>query len=364
MDIGGAERAVYQLVREQRRRGIEADVLVGRSAGFYGELAREAGATVHELHQRRAFDLLAARRSRPVLREYEMVHFHAPEPALMQIAAGERRQRCFYTHRGGIRRYSVAKRIRHSFVRRALRGFDGVSANTFQSALAASAIFGLSLESIQVVYNGIDFSLLQPERGRDDVLRELGLTGNASRVVGTAANLQRWKRVDRLVHAVAALRNDGVQCLVVGDGPARGELEDLSRQLGVSDRVTFAGQKPHVGDYLQVMDAFVLPSGPEEAFGNAVVEAMGMGVPPIVFSDGGGLTEHISNGESGFIVIDQADLERRLRELLADDSRRAEIGASAMAAARTKYSLEAMVVGYEALYAESCQTPDRRRPTA
>ena len=351
MEIGGAERAVYQLVREQRRRGTEADVLLGSSGGFYGELAREAGARVHELHLKRGSDVVAAGRARPLLRKYEIVHFHAPEPALMHIAAGERRLRRFYTHRGGFRRYPVAKRIRHALVRRALRRFDGVSANTFQSARSASALFGLPLESIAVVYNGIDFSLLLPQRARDDVLGELGLRGKAAPVVGTAANLQRWKRVDRLLHAAAAL--DRVHCLVLGDGPARPELEDTSHRLGISDRVTFTGKKSHVGDYLQVMDVFVLPSGPEEAFGNAVVEAMGVGLPPIVFSDGGGLTEHISNGESGFIVNDQSELERRLRELLADDSLRADIGASAMAAARTKYSLDAMLVGYEALYAES-----------
>src|SRR4051794_22124369 len=57
LQIGGAERAVYQLVREQRRAGIQADVLLGKGGGLYAAHTRETGAMVHEVGLRRAFDL-------------------------------------------------------------------------------------------------------------------------------------------------------------------------------------------------------------------------------------------------------------------------------------------------------------------
>ena len=63
------------------------------------------------------------------------------------------------------------------------------------------------------------------------------------------------------------------------------------------------------------MDAFCLPSASLESFGNAAVEAMAMGVPSIVFADGGGMLEHIENGVTGMIANDQSDLERSLRLL-------------------------------------------------
>ena len=62
------------------------------------------------------------------------------------------------------------------------------------------------------------------------------------------------------------------------------------------------------------MDVFALPSGPEESFGNAAVEAMGVGLPTVVFADGGGLVEHVIDGETGFVVRDQAEFVQRLRE--------------------------------------------------
>ena len=349
MSIGGAERAVYQLVREQRRRGVAADVLVGSAAGFYGERVRETGATVHELRMRHAFDLIRGRRAPSIYRDYPTIHMHAPEPLLIVLAARCPHARLFYTHRGGERRYSAWKRVRHAIAGHYLRKrFHGISGNTTQSANVAMALFRLPPGAVQVTYNGLDFELLEPLRARDEVVHELGDAAHLR--VGTSANLQRWKRIDLLLRAVAQLNGMAIQCVVLGDGPARGELEALAARLGIGDRVRFTGRKEHIGDYLQALDVFVLPSGPEEAFGNSVVEAMGVGLPPIVFADGGGLREHIVDGRTGFVVEDTDALVTRLRELAEDKDLRARMGRAARTAVRDKYSLDAMVDGYSALY--------------
>ena len=86
LEIGGAERAVYQLIREQRGAGLTADVAVASHAGYYAERASEAGATVFELRQRSAYNPLVARRMRDLVRRYDVVHFHSAEPALAAVA--------------------------------------------------------------------------------------------------------------------------------------------------------------------------------------------------------------------------------------------------------------------------------------
>jgi glycosyltransferase involved in cell wall biosynthesis len=347
----GGRAPVYQHVREQRRRGIEADVLVGSRGGFYGERTREAGAQVHELHQRNALDPTVARRAAAVLEQYGIAHFHGPEPLLMAFAARQPDLELFYTHRGGSRDYGLPKRVRHRIVGHYLRRrFDGVSANTQQSARAAAHLFQLSLDSIPVVYNGLDFALLEPRRARDEVLAELGDEREGIVRVGTASILRPLKRVDLLLRAIAAMRDEPVHCYVFGNGPARAELEGLAAKLGADARISFTGHKVHMGDYLQVLDAFVLPSGPQEAFGNAVVEAMGVGIPSVVFADGGGLTEHIEDGMTGFVVPNQGALERRLRELVHDPALRRCLGDAGRRAVRVRYSLDAMIEGYEAVY--------------
>lgn len=347
--MGGAP--VYQLVREQRRLGSEADILVAGRAGHYGELAREAGAQVFELGQRGALDPTVAWRAARLFDSYPLAHFHAPEPLPVAVAAHRHRLRLVYTHRGGNRNYPLRKRARHRIVGHYLRSsFDALTANTRQSAAAAEHIYALPRDSVGVVYNGLDFDLLTPKRDRDEVLAELGAPTDGVVRVGTSAILRPLKRVDRLLRAVASLASEPIHCYVIGDGPSRPELELLARQLRIAERVSFIGHKLHIGDYLQILDIFVLPSGPEEAFGNAAVEAMGVGIPTVVFRDGGGLTEHIHHDETGFIVPDQRGFEQRLRQLVRDRELRSRIGEAASIRVRSRYTVDAMVSGYENLY--------------
>ena len=351
MGIGGAERAVYQLIRKQRSRGVEADVLIGTEAGLYGERAREAGAAVFELGARGAADLSRQWKIARVLRSYTIAHFHVLEPALMAAAAGSRDARLVYTHRGGIRSYGATKRLRHAVVRTYLkRRFDAITANTQQSARAAASLFGIDQTQVEVLYNGVDFSLLEPLRPASDVSLELPSALRHRVLIGTAANLQGWKRVDLLIRAVARLVDGSVGCVILGDGPARVALEDLTRALRLTECVTFLGRKEHVGDYLQLLDIFVLPSGPEEAFGNAAVEAMGVGIPTVIFTDGGGLTEHVIDGETGCTAGSVDELARVLTELASDRARRQELGMRGERYVRSSYSLDAMFDGYARLY--------------
>ncbi len=357
MSIGGAERAVYQLVREQRARGVEADVVVGTEMGIYAEHARSAGAEVFELRCRNALDFRCSRILTRLARGYDIVHHHGIEPLLIAAAAHARRPRLVYTHRSGIRSHGPRKRLRLAVARPYLRRFTAVSGNTRHSALVFARFLGIPESDVAVVYNGLDFDLLAPKRPKFDVLAELPEQARSAFIVGTASHLQPLKRVDLLLKALAALSDADVHCIVLGDGPQRRSLEQISRELGLMDRVSFLGRREHVGDYLQVIHGFVLPSGPEEAFGNAAVEAMGVGVPTIIFADGGGLTEHITDRATGLVVKDVAGLTAALARLYVDEQLRREIGARGREYVRTSYSVDAMVERYAALYEGALALP-------
>ncbi len=348
LGLGGAERAVFQLIREQRRRGMSADVLLGSEAGFYGELLRESGAAVHQLDCRGAWDARRSYGLRAMARRYTIVHFHAVEPLLI-AAISRASSTIVYTHRGGVRRYGWVKRSRLAAARPFVRRFDAHAANSEQGARAASKWLGLPLAHISVVYNGLDFDLLEPRRGKQDVLAELPTSARSCTLVGTASNFNPWKRVERLLRAVARTRAS-LHCVVLGDGPRRGSMERFASSLGISDRVTFLGRKEHVGDYLQLLDIFVLPSGPEEGFGNAAVEAMGVGIPTVVFADGGGLTEHVIDGETGRTVESVDELAVVLTELASDSARRRELGIQGERYVRSTYSVGSMFERYMRLY--------------
>lgn len=351
MEIGGAERALYQLVREQRARGIEADILLGSFAGLYGKKAREIGANVTELLLNGPFDRSAARHVHELLAGYSIIHFHCAEPGLISLASKEKHLRRIYTHRAGLFTYRMKQLFRYKLTGRYLRNyFHGFSGNTRQACDAAARLYRIPRERFAVTYNGIDFTLLDPVRTREDVLAELGDDRGDIIRIGTSANLRELKRIDRLIDAVARLRDRPIRCYILGDGPARAQLEEQARSLGVDDRVIFTGKKERVGDYLQLFDIFVLPSGPEESFGNSAVEAMGVGIPTIVFSDGGGLVEHIDHEATGFIVDDTAGLTATIERLIDSSDLRSTIGAAARNTMRDRYSPARMVDRYTALY--------------
>ncbi len=357
MDIGGAERAVYQLVREQRRCGMQADLLVASHAGFYGEKTKKIGARVIELSQKHTFDLSITPRVQTLLQDYSIVHFHSPELGLMKITSQVSHLKRFYTHRAGIFHYPVKQLLRYKIAGYYLRKyFHGVSGNTNQAALAASRLFRIPLNKILITYNGIDFSLLDPKRSRQEVLDELNDNRNGVIRIGTSANLRPCKRIEWLLEAVAKIKNDLIHCCIIGDGPSREELEQKARALGIDHITTFVGKKEHIGDFLQVLDIFVLPSGPEESFGNSAVEAMGVGLPTIVFADGGGLTEHVVNLKTGFVVNNVNDLVEKLRLLVMDQTLRLNIGSAAKAEIRKRYSLEKMVANYNSFYEMALST--------
>jgi glycosyltransferase involved in cell wall biosynthesis len=349
--IGGTQRAVYQLVREQvRDPSLEPALLFAQARGPYVSFSHALGCPVFEFDVRSGHALRQLRGPMGSLRGFSLHHFHSAEPLLMlaSLRCGDAYR--IYTHRGGLIRYGLRKRAQYAVTGAMLRrSFSGLSANTRHAARCASQLFRIDAGAFQVTYNGLDFDLLKPVRPADEVRAELAL-GSDAFVLGTAAHLKRWKRTERLLATLAAVQDARLRLLVLGDGADRPRLESLAQKLGVAEHVVFAGSRVRVGDYLQVMDAFCLPSMGLESFGNAAVEAMACGIPTVVFNDGGGLVEHIEPGETGFVVDGQRELDDTLRRLLADRALATRVGADGRAAVRARYTLERSASAYTRLY--------------
>ncbi len=350
--VGGAQRAVYQLVREQLRDGsVTPAVLFAQGVGPYWERMVALGCPTFDagLANGRAVARIGAIAEQ--MRPFDLVHCHAAEPLFILASLRCRGQLRVFTQRGGLAAsYPARKRVRYAVTGMVLRrSFHGLSGNTAHGARAAGQLFGIEPSRFAVTYNGTEFDLLEPTRPREDVRAELGLPPD-SFVLGTASTLKGWKRVDRLVHALADVERPELRLVVVGDGDERSRLEELVDRLGVRSRTVFTGLRSEVADIVNCMDAFCLPSNGRESYGNAAVEAMGLGVPTIVFADGGGTTEHIETGTTGFIVEDDAELHSTLIRLLDDPALRASVGAAGRAAVRQRYTPAAAARRYEQLY--------------
>jgi len=150
-----------------------------------------------------------------------------------------------------------------------------------------------------------------------------GPGGGGAVVVG---RLSPQKRVDLAIAAVARLRELGqvVRLTIVGDGPARADLERAARERG-GDQVMFAGAVPPsaIPGCLQAADIMLFPAG-GEGFGLAAAEAFMCGVPVVACLDGGGLLDVVPSAGAGRLAAPTPDaLAAAALELLRDPSARA-----------------------------------------
>jgi len=216
--------------------------------------------------------------------------------------------------------------------------------------------------------NGLDLEYVRPPTSREVTAARSRLRLAAEDfVLVTAVRLDRWKRVDRAVDAVARLRDRGVaaRLLVVGDGQERANLEAQSRRLGVSDRVSFVGAvpQPEVRRYLWAADVF-LSLNELSNVGNPLLEAMAAG-RCILTIDEGATRQLIRDDETGVLlpVGEPRLIAEALAGLAGDPARRKRLAQAARDFAKRSFwsweqRLDAELEAVEALVAGAAASAD------
>jgi glycosyltransferase involved in cell wall biosynthesis len=177
----------------------------------------------------------------------------------------------------------------------------------------------VSLERIRVLPNPVSAPVLGD---RDELRARHGFTGPT---LVAAGRLVPQKALDV---AFEALRQcEGVELVLVGEGPARPRLEVLARGLPVR----FLGVQPRetVFELLAAADAVLLSSSWEN-FPHAVVEGLAAGTP-VIATDVGGVGEIVRDGVNGLLVApgDAAALADAISRLIGDDGLRDQLRAAA-----------------------------------
>ena len=160
---------------------------------------------------------------------------------------------------------------------------------------------GMPEEKIELIYNGIDVKKLR-QRAREGTPKPLPRVGE-NRVVGIVARLEPEKGHRYFLEAAAQVleKRGDVFFVVVGAGSLAGELADMARHLGISDRVIFTGHRDDIAQLIAMMDVMVVPSL-TEAFGISLIEGMCL-ARPCVASAVGGLVEIAGeDGRAAFLV--------------------------------------------------------------
>jgi rhamnosyl/mannosyltransferase len=168
-----------------------------------------------------------------------------------------------------------------------------------------------------------------------------------------------YKGVDVLLRALAG---NGVRAVIAGDGPKRVEWEQLSRELGLDGRVTFAGEVPddELRRLMQGCAVLVLPSiTAAEAFGYVQLEAMASGKPVISTDVASGVSWVNQDGRTGLVVAagDAAALATAIERLMADEALRATFGAAGRARVEEEFTIGRLRERLRLLYEEAALLP-------
>jgi len=172
------------------------------------------------------------------------------------------------------------------------------------------------------------------------------------KVIVHVSNFRRVKNVSHVVETFHRILQAGIpaKLLLVGDGPDRSNVEQLSRDLGIQENVRFLGKQDPIQEILSISDLFLLTSG-SEAFGLAPLEAMACNVP-VVCSDIGGLPELVEGSGAGYLCpvgnID-AFAESSIK-ILTDEQLHAQMSEQAREYVIRNFDTQTIVSMYEDYY--------------
>lgn len=149
------------------------------------------------------------------------------------------------------------------------------------------------------------------------------------RIVAAMGRLAPEKRFDVLLHAFALVRGrfPDWSLILLGEGPLRGELEDLRARLGLGESVQMPGAVPQPEERLAQVGLFV-SSSVLEGFPMALCEAMASGLPVIAAEYDVSVHDLIRHGENGLVVrpADPVALAEAMARLMGDESERHRLG--------------------------------------
>jgi N-acetyl-alpha-D-glucosaminyl L-malate synthase BshA len=238
-------------------------------------------------------------------------------------------------------------------IRHALQQSDAVTAVSAWLSDETHRLLAID-RPIDVIHNF--YSPRPPRRSPDEVRRELGLESEA--MILHLSNLRPVKRINLLLDTVARVQPRASFKLVILAGGDFAPFTEQVRRLGIADRVLVRENVLDIEDYLQAADLGLFTSA-SESFCLSLLEAMWFGCPS-VSTTVGGIPEVVTSGETGVLVpVPEADaLARAVEGLLADPVARRRMGSAAQHRAQARFSADAIVPQYEALYRRVCGCGD------
>lgn len=354
--VGGAERVVLTLSALQLKQGHSVEVHYLYAGGPLEAEFAELGIPIHAANASSSVKMIARLYRNLVASKPDVVHLHnATAGAYGTVAAVLARVPVRVSTRHGLTAPRGAWRREAKFwlAARFCQRTVAVSSQTERNMRA----FRFSIPAkISLVVNG---SL----PARTSATESAPASGHFTFV--HVARLNPVKDQTTLLEAFcgALKTTPELRLIIIGDGPLREQLEQLTAKLNITKHVLFAGEREHVGNWLAVSDCFVLSSF-TEGTPISLLEALAAGLPCIV-TDVGEMPVIVNQSRCGLVVTPGSATELTTAMLQMATMRlkeRAILGHNARLEYEARFQPETMAARYIEIYQQALVPRTSRSP--
>lgn len=342
--IGGAEKMAAQLAAglDSGKYDLEVFCIYGDPLDNHLEqMVRDNGVRIHFIGKKRGFSVSAMVKLFRELDAFQPDVVHTHQYACLYACPWPVLRRKQFLHTFHLPPELENRRFLRRIMSKLLIRMHEMTpvAISHQNQKFLSSYYGLSVTEIPVVCNPVELT-------KFDDLKSLG---NTDFTFITAGRFSAQKNQQMMLRAFSAFLEKGYDAglVMLGKGEEEENLRTLASELGISDRINFAGFVVNVEDYLANADVFLLSSD-YEALPLALLEAMAAGLP-IVATDVGGVRDIVTDNGILIPAGDTAAMVQAMEDLYLKQDVRARMAVASKHNARA-YDVSNTVAGYSELY--------------
>jgi len=206
---------------------------------------------------------------------------------------------------------------------------------------------GVPGDKISVIYNGVDAESFRANSKK--------LKANSPIIIGSVGRFHYTKGYHNLIEAFTYLEDLPISLVLYGDGDEKNQLEELAKQLGLSDKVSFPGYTQDITEALEKIDIYIQPSL-MEGFGLTVIEAM-LAEKPVIVTPVGSLPELVTDGKTGLITGDTKpeSIAVAIKTLFENKELAREVAKAGIVDVRKRFAVDKWIQSTEKIYLETAK---------
>ncbi|VVB94829.1 Trehalose synthase [uncultured archaeon] len=351
MELGGAQRIVIQLIERWNCDDLELQSFSLRRSNYH--ISHDGALFISSNHKSR-YNLLSFLELKNYIEKnnIKILHLHLPKSVffgvLVKILYFENLRIIVHEH-GDIFQNKHFYNLILKLFQNKINLFLAVSEATKMELIENTKADG---KKIKILYNFIDLNKFNLEKfknfDRTVERKKFGLN-TEDYVIGFAGRLDKLKGCDILIKSIPYINIPNSKVVIAGDGIEKKELERLTENLDIRDRIIFLGYVRDMLRFYRLIDCLVIPSR-SESFGLSAIEGQTLGVP-VIASDIKGLNEVVLDKKTGLLFQknNETDLAEKIELINCDESLRIELTKNSQDNAK-KYSLDNYLLNLKNIY--------------